>query len=517
MIKSRNTAGDSTKSVFVAGASGYIGGRLVPRLLERGYRVRCLARSPKKLGDRGWASEPRIEIVAGDLADTDRLAEQMRGCGAAYYLAHSMLAQDSASTVRDRELAGSFSAAAARTECKRVLYLGGLAEACKGARARLASRLEVETALRSGPTPVTVLRAGTIIGSGSASFEILRYLVERQPVMVAPRWVDRACQPISVRNVLDYLVAVMELPKAANGSLDIGGSEVLPYREVICHMAAALGLRRRPVLPIPMVTARMGSLWIHLVTPVSHRIAMPLADGLQIGAVCKDSRAEQLMPQRLLGVRESIDAALGKVAEGRVETSWSDAGLIAGDPDWAGGTTFVHREETEVEATAEEVFRSVCRIGGRHGWYAMDFLWRLRGLMDQLVGGPGLDRGRRSADQIRHGDALDFWRVTGVERNRSLVLRAEMKVPGEAVLEFRIKPMENLPGLIWLEQIARFKPKGLGGILYWYFVLPFHGIIFRGMLSGIRHAAEKQAAAAPAEHRKSSEGDVPLEPPVGGA
>jgi hypothetical protein len=205
------------------------------------------------------------------------------------------------------------------------------------------------------------------------------------------------------------------------------------------------------------------------------------------------------------------------VAEGRVETSWSDAGLIAGDPDWAGGTTFVHREETEVEATAEEVFRSVSRIGGRHGWYTMDFLWRLRGLMDRLIGGPGLDRGRRNADQIRHGDALDFWRVTGIERNRSLVLRAEMKVPGEAVLEFRIKPMENLPGLIWLEQIARFKPKGLGGIIYWYSVLPFHGIIFRGMLNGIRHAAEKQAAAAPADHRSSSEGDVPLDPPVGGA
>jgi len=325
------------KSVFVAGASGYIGGRLVPCLLERGYRVRCLARSPKKLEDRGWASEPQIEIVGGDLADTDRLVDQMDGCGAAYYLAHSMLARDPDWPGRDQELAGSFSDAVMHAGCERVLYLGGLAEARENAKPRLASRLEVEKTLRSGPTPVTVLRAGTIIGSGSASFEILRYLVERQPVMVAPRWVDRACQPISVRNVLHYLVASMELPKAKDRSFDIGGPEVIPYREVIRQMAAALGLGRRPVLPVPMVTARMGALWIYLVTPVNHRIALPLADGLQLGTVCRDADGERLMPQRLLGVRKSIDAALGKVAVGKVETSWTDAGSIAGDPDWAGG------------------------------------------------------------------------------------------------------------------------------------------------------------------------------------
>jgi uncharacterized protein YbjT (DUF2867 family) len=389
----------------VAGTSGYIGGRLVPGLLESGHRVRCLARSPKKLEDRGWASEPRIEIVPGDLKNADRLTQLMQGCGSAYYLAHSMLAPNRASTGGDRELANSFSIAAARSGCERILYLGGLAEACEGARSHLASRMEVEAALGSGPTPVTVLRAGTIIGSGSASFEILRYLVERQPVMITPHWVDRPCQPISVRNVLQYLVAALELQEPEAHSFDIGGPEVVPYREVIRHMASALGLPRWPVLPIPMVTARVGALWIHLVTPVNHRIALPLADGLQIGAICRDDDADRSMPHRLLGVRESIDAALGKVAVGRVETSWTDAGPIAGDPDWAGGATFIHREETEVEASAEDVFRSVCRIGGRHGWYAADFLWRLRGLMDRLVGGPGLDRGRRNADQIRHGDA----------------------------------------------------------------------------------------------------------------
>ncbi|MEJ2582522.1 MAG: DUF2867 domain-containing protein [Acidobacteriota bacterium] len=323
------------------------------------------------------------------------------------------------------------------------------------------SRTQVEVALRSGPTPVTVLRAGTIIGSGSASFEILRYLVERQPVILAPHWVDRPCQPISVRNVLQYLVSALELAPSASCSFDIGGPKVVSYREVIQHMATALDLPRRPVLPIP--PARMAALWIHLVTTVSYRSALPHADGLQIGAVCRDESAQRLMAQRLPGVRESLDAELGQVAADAVETSWTDTDLISGDPDWDGGTAFVHREKTEVIASAEELFRSVCRIGGRHGCYAADSLWRLRGLMDRVIGGPGLDRGRRSPDQIRHGDALDFWRVDGIEPNHSLILRAEMKVPGEAILEFRMWPMKYRPGMTTLEQIARFTPKGLAG------------------------------------------------------
>lgn len=497
----RHASEDFTGSVFVAGASGYIGGRLVPLLLDSGYRVRCLARSPRKLEDRSWASELKIEIVAGDLANTDTLGKHMLGCRAACYLAHSMVTRHRDQAARDRELAFSFAQAAARAGCERILYLGGLAEACNGAPARMSSRLDVEAALRSGTTPVTVLRAGTIIGSGSASFEILRYLVERQPVMLAPLWVDRTCQPISVRNVLHFLVAALELPEAADYSFDIGGPEVVTYREVIGHMAAALGLPRRLVLPVPLVSARLCALWIHLVTPVNHRIALPLADGLQLGAICRDDGAPLVMQHRLLGARESIDTALGKVAHGKVETCWTDSGPIVEDPDFADRATFVYREETQVEASPEDVFRVVCRIGGRHGWYAADSLWRLRGLMDRLMGGPGLDRGRRSADQIRHGDALDFWRVTGIEPNRSLTLRAEMRVPGDAILEFRMWPMEYLPGMTMLEQIARFTPKGLAGVLYWYSVLPFHGIVFRGMINGIRRAAEKRAVATPGDHR----------------
>jgi uncharacterized protein YbjT (DUF2867 family) len=488
-------SGTSARPVFVTGASGYIGGRLVPRLLDAGYRVRCLARSPEKLEDRSWAGQPGVEIVSGDIVEVDRLSEQMSGCGAAYYLAHSMVAADSTGAVHARELARCFALAANRGGCERILYLGGLGETCDGVGKRQASRRDIEAALASGPVPLTVFRAAVIIGSGSASLEILRYLVERQPLMVAPRWVRSVCQPISVRNVLHYLVAALEVAETIGRSLDIGGPGTLSYRELMDVMADALGLPHRVVITLPLVIPRLSSMWIHMVTPLDHSIALPLSEGLRNRAVCRNSEAAKLMPQPLLDAREAIDAALGKVAEDSVETSWSDAGPIAGDPDWAGGATFVHREEDEIEASAPVVFRTICRIGGRHGWFASQYLWRLRGWMDRVIGGPGLGRGRRTVEQIRHGDALDFWRVTGVERDVRLELRGELKVPGEALLEFRVEELGGQPERIRLDQIARFKPKGLLGLLYWYSVLPLHGVVFRGMVKGIRTAAEREEAA----------------------
>ena len=483
--------GTPTKLIFVTGASGYIGGRLVPRLLERGYRVRCLARSPKKLESRTWASDPTVEIISGDVADTELLAQQMSGCSAAYYLVHSMLAAGPAYASKDAELASSFAMAAARARCERILYLGGLGETGEGLSEHLSSRRETETLLASGPVPVTVLRAAMIIGAGSASFEILRYLVERLPVMVTPRWVQTECQPIAVHNVLEYLLDSLVMEETVGRTLDIGGPEILSYRDMMTEMAEALGLRHRLVIPVLVLTPRLSSLWIQLVTPLSRHIARPLAEGLRNRVVCRDDTAQRLMPQRLIGVREAIDEALGKLEEGDVETSWTDAGAIPGDPDWAGGTTYVHREETPVAASASAVFRAICRIGGQNGWYSSSALWRIRGGIDRLLGGPGLRRGRRHSEEIRHGDALDFWRVAGVERDRWLKLRAEMVVPGEAVLEFRIEPTEGYAGRCHLFQTALFKPKGLLGILYWYSVLPFHGFIFRSMINGIRRAAEQ--------------------------
>ena len=478
-------------TVFVTGATGYIGGRLVPRLLDTGYAVRCLARDRRKVEARPWAHAPHVEIVEGDLNDPAALAMQMNGCTAAYYLIHSMMIAGRDYGVRDRTLAQRFSVAAETAKVQRIIYLGGLGESGDGLSEHLASRREVETALADSSVPITVLRAAMIIGSGSASFEILRYLVERLPVMVTPRWVKTESQPIAVHNVLHYLVACLDTPATSGATLDIGGPDVVSYHDLMHLMAQTRGLPRRLVVPVPVLTPRLSSIWIHLITPLSSGIARPLAEGLRNRVVCRDNLAAHLMPQRLSGVREAIEAALGRHRSGEVETSWSDAGAIPGDPDWSGGTTFMDRRELAVHASAKATFRAVCRIGGGNGWYAADALWRLRGFLDRLVGGPGLRRGRRHPDAVFYGDALDFWRVTDVEPDRRLTLRAEMKLPGEALLEFHIAPIPQRPGWCLLRQIARFQPRGLAGLLYWYAILPLHGFVFRGMLRGIQRTAEE--------------------------
>jgi hypothetical protein len=313
--------------------------------------------------------------------------------------------------------------------------------------------------------------------------------------MVTPRWVDTESQPIAIRNVLGYLTSCLRVPATTGRTLDIGGPEVLSYAKLMRIMAEERGLPRRLVLPVPVLTPRLSSLWIHLITPLSHRIARPLAEGLKNRVVCRDDTAASLMPQRLLTVREAIGAALEMVDAGRIETTWSMAGSIPGDPDWSGGTSFSDSRWIDIEADPEAVFRAVCRVGGGNGWYAADWLWRLRGWMDRLVGGPGLRRGRRDPEHVSYGEALDFWRVTGFETDRRLRLRAEMKLPGEAILEFKLIPIPDKPGWTSLHQTASFLPKGLMGLAYWYAVLPLHGIVFRGMLHGIRRAAEAGAAS----------------------
>lgn len=498
--------------VFVTGATGYIGGRLAPRLVERGYRVRCLARSAAKLRARPWAAtaHDRVEIVEGDAGDEALLEAAMRGCVAAYYLVHSMDAAGPEYRQRDRVLAESFGRAAARAGLERIIYLGGLGETGAGLSEHLSSRREVEAALRGGggdapgggAVPVTVLRAAMIIGSGSASFEILRYLVERLPIMITPRWVSTQSQPIAVRDVLHYLIAALQTPATIGRTLDIGGPEVRSYSEIMREMARALHLRRRLVIPVPVLTPRLSSLWIHLVTPLHASIARPLAEGLKNRVVCRDDEAERLMPhppgRERLTIRQAMDAALVKMHEGTVETAWSDAGVMPGDPSWAGGTEFVDRRETITPAPPFAVWSAVCSLGGEHGYYAVDWLWRLRGIMDRLTGGPGLRRGRRSAGALLLGDALDFWRVTAIEPPRRLVLTAEMKLPGVATLSFEVEPAPAAGSGTRLVMTARFRPRGLLGIAYWYSVLPMHGIVFRGMMKGLLLAAERGAEESPA-------------------
>lgn len=481
--------------VAIAGATGYIGGRLVPRLLELGHSVRCLARSPAKLQDREWAENLLVNFRLTDLSNVGAVATDLEDCEAAFYLVHSMTSAGADYADQDRKLAATFADAAKQAGVARIIYLGGLGETGPDLSKHLASRREMETALASTGVPVTVLRAAMIIGSGSASFEILRYLVERLPIMVTPKWVSTPCQPVAVRNVIGYLAGALSVPETIGGVFDIGGPEVLCYRDIMRVMAEELGLRPRWVIPVPVLTPRLSSYWIHLITPLSHKIAKPLAEGLKNPVLCRENHIRELIPQTLLNVRDSIHAALSQMAEHHVETNWAMAGPILGDPDWAGGTLFRDAREVIIQAPAWAAFKAVCRVGGGHGWYAADWLWRIRGWMDVLAGGPGLRRGRRDPESVGYGEALDFWRVVAIERDRRLSLRAEMKLPGEALLEFRVST--DTEQQCRLEQIALFKPRGLFGLIYWYAVLPFHGIVFSGMLRGIqrealRIAAEKQ-------------------------
>lgn len=479
--------------ILVTGGTGYIGGRLVPKLVSAGYKVRCIVRDARKLDSRTWFRNACVEVIECNLEDEHRLTQAMKECTAAYYLVHSMMAVGAPYRQRDRELANSFARAAAAARIDRIVYLGGLGEIGEGLSEHLTSRREVETALASTGVAVTVLRAAMIIGSGSASFEILRYLVERLPIMVTPRWVKTESQPIAVRDVLHYLVACLQAPPTRGRTLDIGGPDILAYRQLMDMMSDAMGLRRRLVIPVPVLTPRLSSLWIHLVTPISHRIARPLAEGLRNRVVCRNDEAVRLMPHEPLTVRAAIEAAIVDSNGSNVETSWCDAGPIPGDPHWAGGRVFVDRRSVPVSASCETVFSVVCRLGGDNGYFAADWLWRLRGMMDRLVGGPGLRRGRRCANKLAFGEAVDFWRVTGLDDGRRLELRAEMRLPGVATLTFEVTPAPS--GCI-LTQTARFKPRGLAGITYWYAVSPLHGIVFQGMLHGIRRASEARAAAS---------------------
>ncbi|MCA8969161.1 MAG: SDR family oxidoreductase [Planctomycetes bacterium] len=476
--------------VFVTGATGYIGSRLVPRLLDKGYSVTCFVRDPEKLAMRPWSEHTDVRIEKGDIEDTASTARAMQGAKTAYYLVHSMLSAGSSYAEHDRKLARAFATAAAQAGIEQIVYLGGLGETGKGLSEHLSSRREVEVVLGETGIDVTVLRAAMIIGSGSASFEILRYLVERLPVMVTPKWVQTRVQPIGVRNVLDYLVACLETPAVRGRVFDIGGRDVLTYAELMQVMARARGLRARIVLPVPLLTPRLSSLWIHLVTPIDRRMARPLAEGLRNEVVCRNDEAERAMPcERLLDAREAIELAIANLEADRVESSWSAAGPMPGDPDWSGGSAFVDRWRVEIEAPQSVVYRSVCRVGGGHGYYAGDALWRLRGIMDRLVGGPGLRRGRRASESVSYGEALDFWRVTRADEPERLELHAEMKLPGIARLGFEVERLGEARSRLVMN--ARFLPRGLFGLAYWYAVLPFHGYVFRGMLHGIRRDAQR--------------------------
>mgnify|MGYP006099533869 FL=1 len=481
----------SSKTILLTGATGYVGGRLCPRLLRAGYRVRVLTRSIAKLKSRPWSDNKRLEIVQSNLEDVESLTAAMEGIDEAYYLVHSMQTAGSAFAQHDEMLANNFAKAASAASISRIIYLGGLGEMGDGLSEHLYSRQNVGNCLASTNIPVTTLRAAMIIGSGSASFEILRFLVERLPLMITPKWVNVKCQPISILDTLHYLEAVLSEPKTIGKTIDIGGSEILDYEELIHTIAELMKIPKRLIIRVPLLTPRLSSYWIHLVTPLSSKIARPLAEGLRNEVICREQTAATLLEHTPLSARESIKRALHDSLNDVIPTAWSDAGRISGDHDWAGGKVFTDSRTTFVDAKIEDLYKVIKCIGGKKGYYAANWLWEVRGYIDKLFGGPGLQRGRRSTTNLEIGDSIDFWRVINLRENKSLKLRAEMKLPGVATLLFEMESDPTDLSRVSLKQIATFKPRGLFGILYWYLVKPLHGIVFDGMLNGIAAEASR--------------------------
>jgi len=496
-----------TKPVLVTGATGYVGGRLIPLMLESGYRVRALARSLAKLRSRPWSGHPRMELIQGDVLDLDSLKKAASGCGAAFYLVHSVVARKrhvaEADRPKDHLAALNMATASTKAGLERIIYLSRLDDSHSTALSKqLQSRNEVGKILQSGAVPCTILRTAMILGSGSASFEILRYLVERLPVMITPGSVFTPCQPIAIRNVLNYLLGCLERPETSGQIYDIGGPEVLNYRQIMDIYAEAAGLAKRWVIPVPFFTPSLSAYWIHLVTPVPSSIAAPLAVELSTPVVCSENRIRSIIPQELLSCRQSIQLALERLSQDRTDTCWMDAGALlppewayCGDATYAGGTVMQCGFRVGLKASIEQVWAPISRLGGKNGWYYATFLWRVRGLIDRLSGGVGLRRGRRSASRLYTGDALDFWRVLEIDAPRQLTLLAEMKTPGEAILEIRLTPQPN--GLTQIQLLSRFMPRGLMGILYWYLLYPFHEMIFSGMLRAIARAVGQPIISGP--------------------
>jgi uncharacterized protein YbjT (DUF2867 family) len=487
-----------TQRCLVTGATGYLGGRLAPRLLDDGHTVRVLSRDPRRLRDAPWRD--RVEVAAADVTDVDATRVALQGVDVAYYLVHSMYGGRDFADV-DRQAATAFATAAHDAGVGRIVYLGGLLpHDADDLSPHLRSRQEVGDILLGSGVPTAVLQAAAILGSGSASFEMLRYLTERLPVMVTPRWVTSQLQPIAVRDVLHYLCGCVTLPPDVNRSFDLGGPDVLTYAELMHRYARIAGLHRRVLVPVPVLTPRLSSYWVNLVTPVPSAIAKPLVESLRHEMVCREHDLDRHVPpppQGLLGIDDALRLALSRVREASVETRWSTAAWpgapsdpMPTDPSWSGGSMYVDERQARVDTDASTLWKVIEGIGGENGWYSFPLAWSVRGLLDRLVGGVGLRRGRRDPRRLRVGETLDWWRVEEVDRGRLLRLRAEMKVPGAAWLELRV---DEVGGEVVYRQRAVFVPRGLAGHLYWWAVAPFHGFVFGGMRRNICAAATRAA------------------------
>jgi uncharacterized protein YbjT (DUF2867 family) len=476
--------------VLLTGATGYVGGRLLRALADAGYPVRCLARRPEFLAGR---AAPQAQVVRGDCLDPASLAPAMAGVRSAYYLVHSM-GSTGDFTQQDRDAARNFGAAARAAGVERIVYLGGLGAGSDQLSKHLRSRHETGEALRAAGVPVIELRASIILGSGSLSFELIRALVERLPVMICPRWVRTPAQPIAIEDVIAYLLAAIELPAGPSRIFEIGGADQVSYADIMQEYARQRGLRRL-MLPVPLLTPWLSSLWLGLTTPVYARVGRKLIESVENPTVVADDAALRAFPIRPMGLRQAIERAIANEDHEYAATRWSDALSSAGEPRaWGGvrfGTRLVDSRVVHVDAPPAAAFAPIRRIGGITGWYYGHWLWRLRGFLDLLFGGVGLRRGRRDPDDLTVGDALDFWRVETYEPDHRLRLAAEMRLPGRAWLEFEVQPDDHGSTI---RQTAVFDPAGLLGLLYWYGIYPLHRRVFAGMLRGLAAQVRPHAA-----------------------
>ena len=472
----------------------------MPALLDKGHTVRCLTRSASRLRDVPW--RPQVDVAAGDVLDFESTRGALDGIDVAYYLVHALTSKDFVD--RDRRAAETFGAAAKAAGVQRIVYLGGLSPRGEELSPHLQSRAEVGDVLMASGVPTIVLRAAVILGSGSASFEMLRYLAERLPVMITPRWVRSRIQPIAIRDVVHYLVGSATAPGDLNRTFDIGGPDVLTYVDMMQRYAAAAGLRKRIIIPVPVFSPTLSSHWVGVITPVPNAIARPLVASLKHEVVCTEHDIDTVIPppaEGLIGFDDAVRLALTRVREADVATRWSNATWadapsdpLPSDPDWAGGSLYVDERVADVDASVPALWTVIERIGGENGWYSWPLAWAVRGWLDRLIGGVGLRRGRRDPGQLRIGEPLDFWRVEEIEDERLLRLRAEMKVPGLAWLELWV---ETDGPQVRFRQRALFHPRGLAGHLYWFAVKPFHGVVFGGMLRNITKAAERETVRIP--------------------
>lgn len=475
--------------VLITGATGYIGGRLVPVLERAGVRLRCLARRPSSLASRVAET---TEVVAGDLLEPASLDRALAGVDVAYYLVHSMGAHGDY-LEKDRAAARNFGDAAQRAGVRRIVYLGGLAATGEELSRHLESRIETGEVLRASGVPVVELRASVVIGSGSLSFELIRALVERLPVMICPRWVSTLAQPIGIDDVLAYLAAARDLPGGGSRTFEIGGADQASYGDVMREYARQRGLKR-VMISVPLLTPRLSSLWLGLVTPIYARVGRELIAGLKNPSIVTDQAARAVFDIRPVGLRQAIERAMRREDRAFALTRWSDARSSGGTPPSAAerraAGRLVDARRIHVPVDADRAFAPIAKIGGERGWYFATWLWRIRGAVDLVMGGVGMRRGRRDPDEPAVGDTLDFWRVEAYEPGRRLKLAAEMRVPGRAWLEFEVAPAAGGAGI---HQTAVFEPAGLSGLLYWYVLWPAHALIFRGLLRAIARRAAAQS------------------------